>query len=167
VNGTFKVSRTFKGRAILPPAPHDLQGEALVTRTGFNTYASFYTSIHAAVEAALCADSGNQELYGKNMTDKIICLPKTIGSTSAGAVWQRVVNMGVAPKAMLFSQKIDPLAAGGLVVADVWAGSGWKTSGRIVTVDQLGDEFLACVKDGDQLVIRKDGMVEIRVEVEG
>jgi len=147
------VSRSFKGRAILPG---NLEGEALVTRVGFNAYASFSTSIHTQVEAAQCADSSNQELYGKNLTDKIICLPKTTGSTSAGAVWQRVAQMGVAPKAMLFSQQIDSLAAGGLVVADVWAGK------RIVTVDQLGGEFLESVKDGDRIVIQEDGTVIIQ-----
>jgi len=147
------VSRSFKGKPILPG---NLEGEALVTHVGFNTYASFYTSIHAQVEAAQCADSGNQELHGKNLTDKIICLPQTIGSTSAGAVWQRVAQMGVAPKAMLFSQQIDSLAAAGLVVADVWVGK------RIYAVDQLGDEFLESVKDGDRIVIREDGTVTIR-----
>ncbi len=153
------MSRTFSGRAILPPDsgyPRNLEGEALVTRTGFNTYASFYTSIHAQVEAALCADSGNRELYGKNLTGKIICLPQTTGSTSAGAVWQRIARLGVAPKAMLFSQQIDSLAAGGLIVADVWAGK------RIVTVDQLGDEFLESVRDGDRIVICQDGTVTIQ-----
>jgi predicted aconitase with swiveling domain len=146
------VSRSFKGRAILPG---NLEGEALVTHKGFNAYASFYTSIHTQVETAQCADSDNQELYGKNLTDKIICLPKTTGSTSAGAVWQRVARMGIAPKAMLFSQQIDSLAAGGLLVADVWAGK------RIVAVDQLGDEFLESVKDGDRIAIREDGTVTI------
>jgi len=126
-----------------------------VTHVGFNAYASFSTSIHTRVEAAQCADSSNQELYGKNLTDKIICLPKTTGSTSAGAVWQRVARMGVAPKAMLFSQQIDSLAAGGLIVADVWVGK------RICAVDQLGDEFLESVKDGDRIVIREDGTVTI------
>ena len=147
------MSRTFSGRAILPGR---LEGEALVTRTGFNTYASFYTSIHAQVEAALCADSGNPELYGKNLTGKIICLPQTTGSTSAGAVWQRITRLRVAPQAMLFSQQIDSLAAGGLIVADVWAGK------RIVTVDQLGDDFLKFVRDGDLIVIREDGTVTIQ-----
>jgi predicted aconitase with swiveling domain len=146
------VTRTFKGRPILPG---NLEGQALVTHVGFNTYASFFTSIHALVEVALCADSSNRELYGKNLADKIICLPKTAGSTSGGAVWQRVARMGVAPKAMLFSQQIDSLAAGGLIVADLWAGK------RIVTVDQLGDEFLAFVKEGDQIVIQEDGTVTI------
>ncbi len=110
---------SFKGRAVLPG---NLEGEALVTHTGFNTYASFSTSLHSHTGTALCSDRNNQELYGKNLAGKVICLPKTTGSTSAGAVWQRVAQMGVAPKAMLFSQQIDSLAAGGLVVADVWAG---------------------------------------------
>ena len=69
---------------------------------------------------------------------------------------KRVARMGVAPKAMLFSQQIDSLAAGGLIVADVWAGK------RIVTVDQLGGEFLGSVKDGDRIVIREDGTVTIQ-----
>ena len=157
------MNRTFRGRAILPPDSgylRNLEGEALVTHVGFNTYAIFYTSIHAHVEAALCADSGNQELYDKNLTDKIICLPQTTGSTSAGAVWQRIARLGIAPKAMLFSQQIDSLAAGGLIVADVWAGK------RIVTVDQLGDAFLELVRDGDRIVIRENGTVTIQ-QVDG
>lgn len=149
------MTRTFKGRAVLPG---NLEGEALVTHTGFNTYASFYTSIHAGAQAAPCADSGNRELYGKDMADKIICLPKTVGSTSAGAVWQRIARLGIAPRAMLFSQHIDSLAAGGLIVADVWG------SRRIVTIDQLGDEFLESVADGDRLIIQEDGTVTINTQ---
>jgi len=147
------VKKSFKGRAVLPG---NVEGEALVSRRGFNTYACFFTSIHVPSDKALCADSGNDELYGKNLAGKIICLPKTIGSTSSGAVWQRLALMGVVPKAMLFSQKIDSLAAGGLVVADVWAGK------RICTVDQLGDEFLESVKEGDRIVVKEDGTVIIR-----
>ncbi len=146
------MSRLFKGRAVIPG---NLEAEALVTHIGFNAYASFSTSMYTHAKTAKCSDSGNKELYGKNLTDKIICLPKTIGSTSSGAVWQRVAQIGIAPKAMLFSQKIDSLAAGGLVVADVWGGK------RIYVVDQLGDEFLKSVKDGDRIVIREDGTVTV------
>ncbi len=147
------MKRSFKGRTILPG---NVKGEALVTHRGFNTYASFFTSIHVPSDKALCADSGNQELYGKNLADKIICLPKTVGSTSGGAVWQRLAKMGNAPKAMLFSEQIDSLAAAGLVVADVWAGK------RIYTVDQLGDDFLKSVRDHDRIVIEEDGAVTIQ-----
>ncbi len=146
------MNRSFKGRAVLPG---DVAGEALVSRGGFNAYASFYDSIHAHVDEARCADGSNADLFGKILTDKIVCLPKTAGSTSAGAVWQRIARLGVAPKAMLFSQPIDSLAAGGLVVTDLWAGI------RIVTVDQLGDEFLAAVNDGDLIEVREDGTVAI------
>jgi len=147
------MNRSFKGRAVLPG---DVAGEALVSRGGFNAYASFYDSIHAHVDEARCADSSNADLFGKILTGKIVCLPKTTGSTSAGAVWQRIARLGVAPKAMLFSQPIDSLAAGGLVVTDLWADI------RIVTVDQLGDDFLAVVNDGDQIEVREDGTVAIR-----
>ena len=41
-------------------------------------------------------------------------------------------------------------------MADLWAGR------RIVTVDQLGDEFLETVQDGDRIVIREDGTVTVQ-----
>ena len=146
------MGKTFTGRAVLPA---NLSGEALLSRRGFNAYASFYNSLHDDTISAECADSGNTELFGKNMLGKIICLPKTSGSTSAGAVWQRVASLGVAPKALLFAHAIDSLAAGGLIVADIW------TRHRICTVDQLGEDFLLAVQDGDWLEVREDGTVKI------
>ena len=146
------MTKTFQGRAVLPG---HIEGEALVTHTGFNAYASFSASLQSKAKTAQCADSGNHELYGKDMAGKILCLPKTIGSTSAGAVWQRIIHLGIAPIAVLFSHRIDPLAAAGLVVADMW------TDQRIYTVDKLGSDFLKTVKDGDQIVIHQDGTVLI------
>ncbi len=147
------MTRSFSGRPILPGA---LEGDALVSRVGFNTYASYSTSIHFPVEQAICADRSNQELFGKNLSEKILCLPNSIGSTSSGAVWLRVATLGIAPKALLFSQDIDSLAAGGLVVAEVWSNH------RIVAVDRLGDEFLENVQDGDRIEIQNDGTVRVR-----
>ncbi len=146
------MSRTFQGRAILPGK---VEGRALVTRTGFNAYACFYNSLLDGVIYAECADSGNQALFGKRLDSAIICLPNTIGSTSAGAVWQRVARLGVAPKAMLFSLPIDSLAAGGLIIADLWAEK------RVVTIDRLGSMFLNTVKEGDLMTVQDDGVVII------
>jgi predicted aconitase with swiveling domain len=70
-------------------------------------------------------------------------------------VWQRLVKMGNAPRAMLFSKPIDSLAAGGLIVADIWAGK------RIVVVDRLGDDFLATVTHGDVVAVRENGEITI------
>ena len=146
------MSKSFKGRPILPG---NLKGEALVTHKGFNTVASFYTSMHAQSKTATCFDANNEELFEKVLTDKIICLPKTIGSTSGGAVWHRIAQLNSAPKAMLFSERIDSVAACGLIVADIWADK------RIYAIDQLGDEFLNTVQDGDKIEIQDDGTVTI------
>ena len=147
------MARGFKGRPILPA---ETRGQAVVTHTGFNTLACYYKSILTEASRAVCGDQDNPELFGQDLTDKIICLPKGIGSTSAGATWERIAMMGIAPRAMLFSQHIDSLSAAGLVLADVWAAR------RICAVDQLGDEFLNYVQTGQEIHIRPDGMVTVR-----
>lgn len=144
------MSQTFKGRSILPAT---VEGQALVTRRGFNTLACFYKSILTHASTAVCGDQDNPELFGRVLTAKIICLPKSIGSTSAGATWDFVAKMGIAPAAMLFSEPIDSLSAAGLILADIWVGR------RICTVDQLGAEFLAAVQTGQPLKIMTDGTV--------
>lgn len=144
--------RAFRGRAILPG---NTIGEAVVTRRGFNSLASFYKSMVTGADRAICSDQDNPDLYGKDLTDKIVCLPKAIGSTSTGATWDTVASRGIAPKAMLFSQHIDSLSAAGLVLADIWVGN------RIYTVDQLGEKFLKYVEDGCRIQIRDDGVVVV------
>ncbi len=146
------MGKVFKGRVIIPSR---LKGEALVTHSGFNTLACFYKSILTKAPTALCGDQDNAELFGKEMTNKIICLPKGIGSTSTGATWAYVAKVGLAPKAMLFSERIDSLCAAGLILADQWAGR------PICTIDQLGDEFLNFVKTGQSIEIFEDGMVQV------
>jgi len=144
---------TFKGRPVLPG---NVSGVAVVSHGGFNTYASYFASIHQPSDKAICADRGNADLYGRDLADKVVCVPGTTGSTSGGAVWQRLIKMGNAPQAMLFANAIDSLAAGGLIVADLWAGK------RIVVVDRLGDAFLEAVVHGDAITIRDDGGVVIQ-----
>lgn len=145
------MNRGWRGR---PVVAGSAAGEAAVSRQGFNTYASYFTSIHAP-GPAVCSDRGNPDLYGVDLAGKILCIPGTTGSTSGGAVWERLVTLGNAPAAVLFSLPIDSLAAGGLVVASVWGGGG------IVTVDGLGEEFLESVQTGDTVTVREDGMVLI------
>ena len=86
----------------------------------------------------------------------MICLPKTIGSTSAGATWDKVAQMGIAPQAMLFSQHIDSLGAAGLVIADIWSNR------RVFVIDQLGDKFLEYVHDGQMVSVEVDGTVTVQ-----
>jgi predicted aconitase with swiveling domain len=149
----MKTQREFYGRVILAG---EASGRALVTHAGFNSLASFYKSMVSGARRAICSDQNNPELYGKDLTDGIICLPKTSGSTSAGATWDTVAHMGIAPKAMLFSQAIDSLGAAGLILADQWVGK------RIITIDRLGDEFLEFVEEGSQVTIFQNGLVRVK-----
>lgn len=144
--------KTFSGRPIVKGI---VEGEAVVSRVGFNTYASFYNSLVDGVSVAYCSDNNNEDTSGKVLTGKILCIPTGIGSTSAGAVWQRIAHLGIAPKAVLFSGAIDSLSAGGLIVANKWIGN------HIYVVDHLGNEFLESVQEGDWIKIQNNGLVEI------
>ena len=72
-------SREFKGRVIMAGR---LSGEAVVSRKGFNTLASFQKDTMAGKKVMKCSDQNNADIFGKTLTGKILCLPKTIGSTT-------------------------------------------------------------------------------------
>jgi predicted aconitase with swiveling domain len=144
------MKRTFKGRVVLAG---NIEGECTVSHEGLNILATFQKSALKKAKEVICADQNNRDLYNKNLTGKIICLPKTIGSTTGGMVLQTIMDMGIGPAAMLFSEHIDSLAAAGIILSDVWNGK------KIITVDQLGEEFLSCVKDGQSIEIKEDGTI--------
>jgi predicted aconitase with swiveling domain len=147
------AKKTYKGRPILAG---DLTGKALVSREPFNTTASYLDNLFGGVtDKAMCTDSDNKELYGTDLSGMILCTPQTIGSTMGGCALMGVAELGVGPKAMLFSHHIDSLSASGLLMEDIW------NDKRIITIDQLGDEFMKSVKTGDPIAIHKDGTVEV------
>jgi uncharacterized protein len=146
------MSTTFQGHSVLAGA---CSGEALVTHSGFNTLASYQMSLILHRKTAVCGDQNNPEIYKKVMTDKILCLPVTIGSTTGGLVLQTAIEMGLGPKALLFSEHIDSLAAAGVILANVWLDK------RIVVIDQLGAEFLQAVQTGQRIEINPNGTVRV------
>ncbi|NLW39967.1 MAG: DUF126 domain-containing protein [Tissierellia bacterium] len=147
------MTKTFKGRPVLKG---NIEGQAVVSREGMNILATFQKSALKKAKTVIAADQNNKDLYGKNLTGKIICLPKTIGSTTGGMVLETIAKLGIGPKALLFSEHIDSLAAAGVILADVWLDE------RIVTIDQLGDEFLQAVEDGQTIEIKEDGTVILK-----
>ena len=141
------MKKEFKGRNVVAGT---VQTTAVVSKNGMNTLATFQKSLLANKKTVLGSDQNNPDLYKKEITGKAICLPKTIGSTTGGMVLQSAAAMGVAPKAMLFSESIDSIAAAGVILADVW------TENSIVTVDKLGQDFLDYVKDGMTVTVKQD-----------
>ena len=143
----------FSGRIIL--AEND-SGDAAVTHAGFNATAAFMDVLFADSRSAVCQDHDNADLFGVDLQDKILCIPQTIGSSAAATLWMIIVERAIAPKAVLFSEPIDSVAACGLVLANNWA------KGRpIICIDQLGDAFLRQVHTGDRVDISEDGTVTV------
>lgn len=71
---------TFQGRVV---APGEVNAEALVSHGGFNTLASFQMALMFGDKQVKCGDQNNPDLYKKPMLGKALCLPETIGSTTA------------------------------------------------------------------------------------
>jgi len=146
------MNKTFNGRAIIPG---ELRGKALVTKSGLNLFAAFLKGLMDGDRDCVCGDIGNPDLYGKSLQDRIVCIPQAIGSTSTGFVLQSIAAAKIGPKAILFARQGESLALAGLIVADIWEGT------QIITIDELGDDFLDAVKDGDEICIHADGTVEV------
>ena len=145
--------KKFQGRVIFA---EDFTGEAVVSRSGFNTLASFQKSaLLKTSKKIIVSDQNNKDVYKKNVTGKILCLPETIGSTTGGMVIQTVASRNLSPKAFLFSKHIDPLAASGIILANVW------NNVPIIAIDELGDDFLNEVNSGDEITIHADGSVYV------
>jgi predicted aconitase with swiveling domain len=148
--------KTFKGRVIVPSGDgKEVNAEALVSSRGFNTLASFQKALMFGDKQARCSDQNNGDIYGKPMAGKALCLPQTIGSTTGGMVLFCAASMKRQPACLLFSKPIDSLAAAGAILAGVW------TDKPMLTIDSLGDEFLAAVKSGSRVKANCDGTVEV------
>ena len=144
--------REFQGRVVVPG---ECKAEALVSHGGFNTLASYQMALMFGDKAVKCGDQNNPDLYKKSMLGKALCLPQTIGSTTGGMVHFTVCSYGKQPACMLFSKPIDSLAASGAILADVW------TEAKMPVVDNLGEDFLAHVKDGMEITVSESGLVTV------
>ncbi|MBE7064191.1 MAG: DUF126 domain-containing protein [Ruminococcaceae bacterium] len=145
--------KQFQGRVITPGG---VTAEAVVTKQGFNTLASFQMALQFGDKEVKCGDQNNEELHGKPLIGKALCLPQTIGSTTGGLVLYCACAMERNPACMLFANHIDSLAAAGAVLADVWV-----ENVSMPVIDSLGDEFLNYVKDGMKITVKENGVVEV------
>lgn len=146
------MAREFKGRVV---APGSVTAEALVSRGGFNTLASYQMALMFGDKKVKCGDQNNSDLYKKSMISKALCLPETIGSTTGGMVLYTACAMGKQPACMLFSKPIDSLAASGAILAANW------TDAEMPVIDNLGEAFLDYIKDGMTVTVATDGSVTV------
>jgi len=145
--------KQFQGRVVTPGT---VTAEAVVTKQGFNTLASLQMALQFGDKEVKCGDQNNEEIHGKPLLGKALCLPQTIGSTTGGLVLYCACALEKNPACLLFANHIDSLAAAGAVLADVWV-----DGVTMPVVDCLGDEFLEYVKDGMTVTIKENGLVEV------
>ncbi len=146
------MAKVFKGRVI---APGKVKAEALVSHGGFNTLASYQMALMFGDKEVKCGDQNNPDIYKKPMIAKAMCLPETIGSTTGGMVLYTACALGKSPACMLFSKPIDSLAASGAILAANF------TDAKMPVIDELGEEFLAYVKDGMMISVDEEGNVTV------
>ncbi|HCD45432.1 MAG TPA: hypothetical protein DEQ64_17210 [Lachnoclostridium sp.] len=142
----------FQGRAVIPG---QVKGSAMVSKKGFNVLASYMGALVSNGKQTLCTDQNNPDLFQKDLSGAILCIPQVIGSTTAGMLIQTVAAMGIQPKAMLFSATAESLAISGVLLADIWENT------KIVTVDGLGERFLESVQEGQTVEVTENGAVTL------
>lgn len=147
------AKKTFKGRPLISGK---LEGKALATKSPFNVSASYLENLFSGnTKTAPCTDVVNKEWAGKDLAGQILCFSTGVGSTMGGATLMGVGSLGLGPKAMLYSDPVDSVSVAGLIIDDVW------NERSVITIDQLGDEFLDTVKSGDPISIEEDGTVTV------
>jgi predicted aconitase with swiveling domain len=147
------MAKTFKGRPLIPGSA---EGEALASKSPFNVTSSYLENLFSGnTDSAPCTDPTNKEWSGKNLAGAFLCFPTAVGSTMGGVTLMGVGSLGLGPKAMLYAEHVDSVSVAGLIIDSVWNGN------DVITIDQLGEDFINTVKTGDKIKISEDGTVEV------
>ena len=93
------------------------------------------------------------ERCGEVITGKVFVFPQGKGSSTASAVLLESIRSGTAPAAII-NVNIDPILALGAIVAE-------ELYHKTVPIAVLSQEDHATIRDGDCLVIKPDGTIEI------
>ena len=101
----------FKGRIVTPGT---VTAEAVVTTQGFNTLASLQMALQFGDKKVKCGDQNNEELNGKPLINKALCLPQTIGSTTGGLVLTALALWKEIPLVFCLQTTLTPWRRQGL-----------------------------------------------------
>jgi predicted aconitase with swiveling domain len=124
------MSGVYQGRSICAGTA---EGEALVTKQGISFWGGVDPDTGVITEV-------DHELYGQEMTGKVLVLPALKGS--AGGMWIiiRLAMNKKGPEAIIVT-KADTILIGAVIM------------GEIPTIDSLPDGVFQTVKSGDHLKV--------------
>ncbi len=106
LQGRGIISGQATGKALVTSQPLNLTSGLSKPWNLFNRLAAVYYDRH-------------HELYKKDLYNRVLVFPQTIGSTFTGMVILETIRRGRAPLAMVV-QQADTLLTSGLILAEVW-----------------------------------------------
>ncbi|MEM1545690.1 MAG: DUF126 domain-containing protein [Candidatus Methanomethylicia archaeon] len=129
----------LKGRII---SEGEARGEALVSSKPL----SFYGDIDKASGLIIGRDS---DIYGHTVTNKILILPYTRGSTVSAWVIYALKKRNLSPKAILLWRTADPVIASGCLISS------------IPLIDMVKPKPQLYIRSGDEVEVLSTGEIII------
>lgn len=138
------MALTLRGKPLVPGRAH---GNLLVADQPLSFWGGYDQATGEIIDR-------RHPLSGQKAAGKVLALPGSRGSSTTTAVMLESVRAGVAPAALLVTQR-DTFFALASIVADEMYRAG-------VPVVQLSDEEFGRLRSGDVASIEEDGRVEIQ-----
>ncbi len=130
------------------------EGEALVTKQPLNFFRS-YADMLTTGRASRTIGDKRHELYGQDLSGKVLVFPYGVGSAACGAVFLQTIKAGIGPKAVV-NIETEEVVLAGAVFADVFYGL------KIPMVHKLDRNPLEVITTGDHVKVDADkGIVEV------
>lgn len=121
---------------------HELEGEALVSQS------AIHFTLDIASETGIVMGT-KHDLYGKNITDKILVMPSAKGGVQSAMSIAELLKNGCGPKALLYN-KTNPIMVQGAVLVG------------IPIMDGFDQNLVEVIKSGDRVKIKPEqGIVEV------
>jgi predicted aconitase with swiveling domain len=145
------MGKVLKGRSL---SEGIVEGEALITKQPFSISAAFQPSLIQNSENCIVSDR-THELFGKNVTNKVLIFPYPIGTTTLGFTLLETIVRKIGPKAIICAEG-EPLMSSGAVIADVFFNL------KFPIVDKIPFSELEMIENGTTIRVNgNEGFVEI------
>ena len=130
-------------------------GPALIARLPMNFTASFTKPKNIFPWWRDRIQDRHHDLFGKEIRNRVLIYPATIGSTYTGMVLLDLIAKGGGPAALIVG-RADPLMAAGPILARVWFAK------NVAVVEYEGDDLLSRVREGDRISVNgRTGQIDL------
>ena len=142
------MERVLIGR---PVVPGSAEGLALVSREPLSFWGGLTPHTGEIIDR-------RHELSGTVAAGRIFVFPRGRGSSTSSATLLESIKAGLAPAAII-NLRVDPILALGSIVSD-------ELYHKALPIVVLPEEDFFSIKQDDYIIIRPDGKVKIRTQLQ-